>query len=99
MDGLRKVVRDHGGLYPTIFVIPNDIPNDSCLNSTKFWKPLFSIGSWFHWWVARGPSEYNESGEPIHENLYYFQYRLGETYGTSEKNIPFRSNVWQKEMN
>ena len=36
--------------------------------------------------------------EKIPENCYYFQYRLGETYGTSQKNIPFRNNVWQKEI-
>ena len=35
----------------------------------------------------------------IQQNLYYIQYRLGETHhGTSEKFISFKNNVWQKEI-
>ena len=61
-------------------------------------KPKLSIGSWFHWWVARYSVKFNESeDQPIQENLYYFKYRLGETYGTSKNSIPFKNNVWQKE--
>ena len=70
-------------------------------------KPNLSIGTWFHWFLARTPQKTTnetengdyqwETGE-VQENLYYFQYRLGETYGTSPKSFSFRNNVWQKEF-
>ena len=65
-------------------------------------KPYLSIGTWFHWYLAKSAQQTSleaENGdEKIQENSYYFQYRLGETYGTSKKYIPFRNNVWQKEI-
>ena len=70
-------------------------------------KPNLSIGTWFHWFLARTPKKTTdetengdyqwETGE-VQENKYYFQYRLGETYGTSPKSFSFRNNVWQKEF-
>ena len=65
-------------------------------------KSCLSIGTWFHWYLKKTPLQTSmkaENGdEKIPENCYYFQYRLGETYGTSQKSIPFRNNVWQKEI-
>ena len=65
-------------------------------------KSCLSIGTWFHWYLKKTPLQTSmkaENGdEKIPENCYYFQYRLGETYGTSQKSIPFRNNVWQKKI-
>ena len=86
--------------WQTLFCIKDLSPE--YLAWLKRLKPYISIGTWFHWYLAKSAQQTSleaENGdEKIQENCYYFQYRLGETYGTSQKYIPFRNNVWQKEI-
>ena len=61
--------------------------------STKHKNNFITIMCSYNWKIDLNWAEGNSV-----RRVYYFQYRLGETYGTSPKSFSFRNNVWQKEF-